>query len=116
MRSTNTNNGLGNDDIRKTLNRLQTLVLDINDDLDSQLQAEDLLATNNFLPASQGKLWHFSDDLGSKSSKEDLKLPTPDQILKFQKPQLNTAELERFAPRPSSFPSRNVLHLVDLRL
>ena len=42
------------------LMKLQSFVLDTNDDLDSQLQAQDLIATNNFIALSGGKQWHFA--------------------------------------------------------
>ena len=48
-------------DIRAQLLRLQSYVLDINDNLDSQLQAEDLIATNNFVPTPCGTRYHFAD-------------------------------------------------------
>ena len=47
-------------DLHKALMRLQSYVLDTNDDLDSQLQAEDLLATNNFISSSGETIWHFA--------------------------------------------------------
>ena len=47
-------------DVQAQLMRLQSYVLDINDDLDSQLQAEDLLATNNFVPTPCGTRFIFN--------------------------------------------------------
>ncbi|KAL8707281.1 MAG: hypothetical protein Q9220_007665 [cf. Caloplaca sp. 1 TL-2023] len=46
-------------DVVKDLMKLQTYVLDCNDDIDSQLQAADLLVTNNFIPTAGGTEWHF---------------------------------------------------------
>ena len=67
LRSTNDADGLSQGDIRRDLMKIQTLVLDSNDDVDSQLQAEDLLATNNFTPSAAGIDWHFKapDDIPS---------------------------------------------------
>ena len=45
--------------IKKNIFKLRTLLLDLNDDLDAQLEAEDLLAMNNFIPSPQGTLWHL---------------------------------------------------------
>ena len=47
------------DQVKRILMRLQTLVLDFNDDIDSQLNTEGLLATNNFIPSSAGMQWHI---------------------------------------------------------
>ena len=74
LRSTASSDSFANDAIRSNLNKIQTLVLDINDDIDSQLQSDDLLATNNFVPCDQGIFWHFED------SDSDQKLPTEDEI------------------------------------
>ncbi|MCJ1256561.1 hypothetical protein MMC24_004383 [Lignoscripta atroalba] len=61
--------------IKKQLTKIQTLVLDMNDDIDSQLQAEDLLATNNFLPSSHGVRWQFKT-----TSTQSGTIPTQTQI------------------------------------
>ena len=58
------------------LKKLHTLILDLNDDLDSQLQAQDLIATNNFISSSQGKWWH----LAPSSDKDTPKIPSVDVI------------------------------------
>lgn len=80
LRSTNDADGLAQGDIRRDLMKIQTLVLDMNDDVDSQLQAEDLLATNNFIPSAAGTHWHFKapDDVPSDTQPT---VPTPDQSL-----------------------------------
>ena len=77
LRSTNSSDGLATDDMRRYLTKIQTLVLDLNDDIDSQLQAEDLLATNNFIPSPQGVYWHFKDT--DPDNKSNTLTPTPDQ-------------------------------------
>ncbi|KAL8810639.1 MAG: hypothetical protein Q9200_002409, partial [Gallowayella weberi] len=58
--------------IKKNLLKLQTLVLDLNDNLDSQLQAEDMLAMNNYVSSGSGTLWHL------QSQDDDTKNVTPD--------------------------------------
>ena len=73
--STTSSDTIGSGDLKRYLTKLQTLVLDMNDDIDSQLQAEDLLATNNFLPSPQGIIWHFKD----KSTDTDSSKLTPSQ-------------------------------------
>lgn len=73
--STTSTDGVGVSDLKRYLTKLQTLVLDMNDDIDSQLQAEDLLATNNFLPSPQGIIWHFKD----KNTDTDSSKLTPSQ-------------------------------------
>ncbi|KAG8527297.1 uncharacterized protein KY384_008041 [Bacidia gigantensis] len=79
LRSTRSTDAFANDDIRKNLNKIQTLVLDMNDDIDSQLQADDLLATNNFIPSDQGIMWHFEES-DTNTDNEKQKLPTTDQV------------------------------------
>ena len=59
LRSTNAVDSVTTPSIRQDLLKIQTLVLDMNDDVDSQLQAADLLATNNFVPRVGGVHWHF---------------------------------------------------------
>ena len=58
------------------LKKLHTLILDLNDDLDSQLQAQDLIATNNFISSAQGKWWH----LAPSTDKDAPKIPSVDVI------------------------------------
>ena len=64
------------DDVRSQLMRLQSFVLDVNDDLDSQLQAEDLLSTNNFLAQPGGTTWHLQAPPG-QGGKTPIELPQP---------------------------------------
>lgn len=49
--------------IKQSLLKLQSLVLDVNDDIDSQIQSEDLLATNNFIPSPHGVLSQYADTI-----------------------------------------------------
>ena len=63
-------------DLQALLKRLWSFVSDLNtDSVDSQLEAEDLLSTNNFLTSGQGKKWTFSipasDDTSSSSTKDN---------------------------------------------
>ena len=91
LRSTNTGNGLTTDEIRRNLMKLQTLILDINDDVDSQLQAEDLLATNNFVPGPSETYWHFkAPDLVPDNTQPTI--PTDDQAKKLRA--LNAAQAQ----------------------
>ena len=47
-------------DLPAQLKRLHTYVMDVNtDSLDNQLQAEDLLSTNNFVAQDEGLHWRF---------------------------------------------------------
>ena len=64
------------DDAKSQLMRMQSFILDINDDLDSQLQAEDLLSTNNFLAHSGGTTWHLQAPPG-QGSKTPIEIPQP---------------------------------------
>ena len=66
--------------IKKNLLKLQTLLLDLNDNLDAQLQAEDLLAMNNFVPSSQGTQYHL------QTQNDDTKntMPSNDAIQKLR--------------------------------
>ena len=64
------------DEVRSQLMRLQSFVLDVNDDLDSQLQAEDLLSTNNFLAHPGGTTWHLQAPPG-QGGKTPIELPQP---------------------------------------
>ncbi|MCJ1404015.1 hypothetical protein MMC11_007239 [Xylographa trunciseda] len=64
LRSTNDIGGLTTDQIRGDLLKVSTLILDVNDDVDSQLMAQDLLSTDNFVPRSSGTVWHFQAQEG----------------------------------------------------
>ncbi len=63
-------------DTKSQLMRLQSFILDINDDLDSQLQAEDLLSTNNFLAHPGETTWHLQAPPG-QGGKTPIELPQP---------------------------------------
>ncbi|KAI9749955.1 MAG: 40S ribosomal protein S28, partial [Chaenotheca gracillima] len=63
--------------IKAQLMKIQTLVLDNNDDIDSELQAQDLLATNNFIPSNAGVRWHFKT---TGLQEEGHSLPTDEQV------------------------------------
>ena len=54
-----------------TLMRLQSFIVDVNEDLDSQLEAEDMLSTNNFMGSSGGTSWHLQPAAG----KEQVPIP-----------------------------------------
>lgn len=73
------------DIVKKQLLKLQSLVLDFNDDIDSQLQAQDLLSTNNFIPSDQGTIWQFEP---SNTSTISPIIPTSTDMSLFSK--LNT--------------------------
>lgn len=54
--------------IKKNIMKIRTLLQDLNDNLDAQLQAEDMLAMNNYVPSRSGSLWHLqSQDDNSKN-------------------------------------------------
>ncbi|KAL8692914.1 MAG: hypothetical protein Q9224_003863 [Gallowayella concinna] len=59
--------------IKKNILKLQTLLLDLDDNLDAQLQAEDMLAMNNHISCASGTLWHL------QSQEDDTKNVTPDK-------------------------------------
>ena len=61
-------------DPQAALMRLQSYILDNNDDLDSQLQAEDLLSTNNFIRDKGGLTWHI-DPLPGSGGQAPIQLP-----------------------------------------
>ena len=92
LRSTDDTGAQNTDQIKQTLLKLQTLVLDYNDNVDSQLSAEDLLATNNFVPAAGGTSWHFQAADESKDLKQPL-IPTPQQIRDLRQLNLLQARL-----------------------
>ena len=91
LRSTETGSEMTTDEIRRNLMKLQTLILDINDDIDSQLQAEDLLATNNFIPGPNEVCWHFQAPNAVPGSTQSI-IPTDDQAAKLR--QLNVAQAQ----------------------
>lgn len=75
-------------ELRKHLMKLQTFVLDTNDDLDSQLQAEDMLSTNNFISIPGGTEWHFAQpdkQPGNSSTDTAPIVPSADAMRSLQK-------------------------------
>ncbi|KAG8525204.1 uncharacterized protein KY384_008848 [Bacidia gigantensis] len=80
LRSTEDTGVKSTDDIKRSLLKIQTLVLDYNDNIDSQFSAEDLLATNNFVPSAGGAAWHFKAPDDSKVTTQPV-IPTPQQAL-----------------------------------
>lgn len=75
---TSTPNGIPLANIERDLLKLQTLVLDINDDIDSQLQAQDLLATNNFMTSPQGPKYFYQ--LDDSAPTDNVNIFNPDQV------------------------------------
>ena len=71
-------------DLQALLKRLLTFVMDLNtDSVDSQLEIEDLLSTNNFLPSGQGTKWSFqslalSDASSSSTTDSFTQIPRVD--------------------------------------
>ncbi|KAG8526105.1 uncharacterized protein KY384_000098 [Bacidia gigantensis] len=59
LRSTTDTGNVTIDQIRTDLLKLQTLVFNNNDTVDSQLMAKDMLSTDNFVPHTGGSTWHF---------------------------------------------------------
>lgn len=61
-------------DIAQSLLKIQTLVQNTEDTVDSQLEAADMLATNNFIRNTGGTAWHLkkhSNSTSSQSQKPD---------------------------------------------
>jgi hypothetical protein len=67
--------------VEQQLLTLQSWIQSVGDDPDAQLQAIDLVATNNFVPAADGATWHLKKTPGSGSpatSTSDLNQLTKD--------------------------------------
>ena len=92
LRSTEDTGNASTDEIKRALLKIQTLVLDYNDDIDSQLSAEDVLATNNFVPSAGGTDWHFKAPDDSKDRAQPV-VPTPQQAKDLRKLNMIQARL-----------------------
>ena len=78
LRATDDTDGITTSQIRTDLTKLSTYVLSVDDDVDSQLMAQDLLATDNFVPRPSGILWHFKAPEGMPDDKLPA-IPTDEQ-------------------------------------
>ncbi|KAL1878934.1 hypothetical protein Plec18167_004229 [Paecilomyces lecythidis] len=57
--------------IEQQLLKIQTLVQSVDDDVDSQLEAADLIATNNFARRAGGATWHLKKNTDNTSHTSD---------------------------------------------
>ncbi|PPJ57975.1 hypothetical protein CBER1_09404 [Cercospora berteroae] len=88
--------------LRDSLLKLQTYILSNNDDLDSHLQAADLLATNNFILSGSGIRWKLDTDPIKKSQTSEQDLKALHQLNTLQQT-LNRAERAKHVQRRRLF-------------